>query len=168
MTPAALFVCKASPYWSLLGPHLCWDADRDARTFAGDMPVITHPPCRGWGRFRHLAKVRPGERELAFLALDLVRRNGGVLEHPLSSQFWRAAGIHPDGLPDPWGGWAMPIQQCDFGHRAEKATVLYFVGVDRWPKMPPPRSAVTTVENLCRQERERTPPDLARWLVSLF
>lgn len=166
--PVALFVCRQSPYWGLLGDEACFDIERDARTYAGSDPVIAHPPCRGWGRYAYKAKVRPGERELALFALDLVRRNGGIFEHPQSSQFWKAAGIVTGGLPDAFGGWAMDVRQCDFGHRAEKLTTLYMVGVERWPAVPAAveRPAVT-VERLCRQERERTPPAFARWLVDL-
>ena len=77
------------PYWSLLGPENCWDSERDARTYPGGRPVVAHPPCRAWGRLRHLAKPRHDERELAFHALDVVRSEGGVLEHPRASSFWK-------------------------------------------------------------------------------
>ena len=29
-----------------------YDEARDARTFPGGVPVIAHPPCRGFGNFR--------------------------------------------------------------------------------------------------------------------
>lgn len=68
-----------------------FDLVRDARNYSDSLPVIAHPPCRAWSRLAHLAKPRPDEKSLAFFALDVVRHNGGVLEHPFGSQFWRVS-----------------------------------------------------------------------------
>lgn len=168
MTPHALFVCRSSPYWELLGADRCWDIKRDATGYDGEAPVIAHPPCRGWGRYRHLAKTRPGETDLAWFSLELVRRVGGVLEHPRSSSFWRRSGITLNGQLDIWGGFGMVVRQCDFGHRAEKTTGLYFVRPVRIPPLPPARPWSVPVEKMGRQERERTPVELASWLVAAF
>ncbi|WP_202122885.1 hypothetical protein, partial [Escherichia coli] len=56
-----------------------FDIERDARTFAGGMPVVAHPPCRAWGRLRKFAKPRPDEKALALFAVAQVRAFGGVL-----------------------------------------------------------------------------------------
>lgn len=153
---AALFVCRSSPYWAL-GLD-CYDFERDARTYRGSGRVICHPPCRAWGRYAHRAKAGDGERDLALFALDLVRRNGGVLEHPASSRLWRHL------LP---GETSFVVRQADFGHRAEKLTRLFYARMPRVPLLPEPVAGpFVPVEHMGRQERERTPPTLARWLVT--
>ena len=38
---AALYVDPRGPYPELLGPELCWDAERDARLYDGPHPVAT-------------------------------------------------------------------------------------------------------------------------------
>lgn len=154
--PVALFTCASSPYRDL-GLE-CYDLVRDARTYQGSGRVICHPPCRAWGRYAHKANPRPGEKELALFALDLVRRNGGVLEHPASSALWQHLRS---------GETSILIRQSDFGHRAEKRTRLFYARMARVPLLPEPRPVPTvTVEQLCRQERERTPVLLAEWLVT--
>jgi len=151
---AVLFVSRSSEYWRA-GVE-CFDLARDARTYDGSGPVICHPPCRAWGRYHHLAKPRPDERDLALFALDLVRRVGGIVEHPRSSMLWRH--LRP-------GETSIVIRQCDFGHRAEKETRLFYAGLPPPPPLPPPLAPSSTVENMGRQERERTPPELMRWLL---
>jgi hypothetical protein len=161
-----------------------YDIDRDARTFPGGVPVVAHPPCRAWGALRHFAKPLPGERDLAVWAVDQVRKWGGVLEHPLASRLWPWCGLPAPGFRDRFGGFTLPIDQDWFGHRAQKATRLYVVGVE--PRsLPPipfvleePAFVVSPSANLragmpgCRRqlpkpEREHTPPRLAAWLVSV-
>ena len=50
---AAMFVRADSVYKTIPGVD-CWDIDRDARLWPGGCPVVAHPPCRAWGRLRHL------------------------------------------------------------------------------------------------------------------
>lgn len=160
---AALFTRRNSPYLSLPGVE-CYDERRDARTYSGPYPVVAHPPCRGWGRYRHRSASSSDEHELAFFALDAVRRFGGVLEHPEASRLWSAAGLLRPGFIDHFGGFTLVIDQCDFGHRARKRTWLYIVRCEP-PLFPAPRLGLHSVERMCRAERERTPVDLAHWLV---
>lgn len=153
---AVLFTCRGSPYLGL-GVE-CFDLARDARTYRGSGRVICHPPCRSWGRFAWKAKPRPGERDLALWALDLVRQNGGVLEHPAGSALWKY--LRP-------GETSFLIRQADFGHRAQKMTRLFHAKMPPVPLMPERRSGpFVPVEFMCRQERERTPLALAEWLVT--
>ena len=159
-----------------------WDSVRDARFYFGSLPVVAHPPCRAWGRLRHMAKPRADEKDLALFAVESVRRVGGVLEHPLGSTLWPAAGLPVPGGRDAFGGYTIPIFQSWFGHRAEKATYLYIVGVEprdlpRMPMMLGEASHVCETQirkgkpgwrpAIAKPEREKTPVDLARWLVEV-
>jgi len=56
---AALFVRADSSYKSMRGVD-AWDEVRDASRYLGPWPVVAHPPCRGWGRLRHLASRSRG------------------------------------------------------------------------------------------------------------
>jgi len=164
---AALFVRPRSVYHTLARVD-AWCAARDATRYRGPYPVVAHPPCRGWGRLRHMAKPRPGECELAFFARDAVRQFGGVLEHPQGSAFFRAGGLpRPGEPPDDFGGWSMLVNQSDWGHRALKPTLLYICGTVSVPPLPAPRTPVSTVENMWRGEREATPLAFALWLCQI-
>lgn len=146
-----------------------WDIIRDAKKWPGGEPIIAHPPCRAWGNYSHKAKPRPGEKELAIWAIEQVREWGGIVEHPASSKLWKTIGATTK--PDLYGGWILNIDQHWFGHRAIKRTNLYIVGCK--PKEIPPiplklRQTTTTVERMGKKEREKTPKDLAEWLIKLI
>lgn len=178
---AVLFARPDSVYKTIPGCDV-WDAERDARRWPGGCPVIAHPPCRAWGAFAMFAKPRPDEKELALLAVELVRRWGGVLEHPAASKLWAAAGLPDLHQKDKYGGWTLGVHQNWWGHRARKATRLYIVGVppSSIPIMPlrldypthvigdVGRAATGTKQpEISKAEREHTPPNFAAWLVAL-
>jgi len=155
---------KSSPYLAL-GCD-CYDYKRDALTWPGGRPAIYHPPCRSWGKLAHFSKHQPGERWLATWAMHHVRGFGGVLEHPIDSKLWKEADCSSWGVRDQFGGVLVPVAQSAFGHRAPKHTGLYMVGIEI-PEVPVPGVTTTVVERMGKAERERTPVDLAKWLVSL-
>jgi len=164
-----LFARADSVYKRFAGCDV-FDLQRDARTFNAVGPVIAYPPCRGWGRLSHLAKVAPGELDLGLFAVDAVRRCGGVLEHPHASRLWAAAGLPAPGERDAWGGWTLPVYQGHFGHRAPKATWLYLVGIDPAELPPLPFELALPagrVERMSVREREATPEPFARFLVEV-
>lgn len=76
--------------------------------YDGPWPVVTHPPL--WVNFAALnfkryggEHNRPGNDGGCFAsALASVRKWGGVLEHPASSNAWAAHGLE---RPNPLGGW---------------------------------------------------------------
>lgn len=165
---AVLYAKKGSVYNDLAVD--VWDEARDARLYPGPNPVVAHPPCRGWGRYAYRAKVGPGELDLAFHALGTVRRYGGVLEHPYASRLWREALLpRPGDPPDQFGGYTILVNQCDWGHRAQKPTWLYIVGVPAQllPDRPPPGVAVVDVQHMWKGEREATPLRFAIWLIQI-
>ena len=167
---AVLFARKRTVYRDCPGCDV-WDIERDARNYAGQLPVICHPPCRAWGKLRHNAKPRPDEMELTRFAVAEVRRVGGVLEHPAYSQLWKDQGLPLPGDFDDYAGFTFPVHQSWFGHRSHKATWLYIVGICPGDLPPLPFRLVSNdcvpVENLGRAEREATPPQFAGWLVEL-
>ena len=146
-----------------------YDIERDARQFCKKMPVLAHPPCRAWGQLSHMANPREGEKQLAYLALAQVRLNGGVLEHPASSRFFKEAELPIGMFTDEFGGFTVQIDQFDFGHVAHKATKLYICGIDpsQLPELPPKNTA-STDRSICgnvkgtkrctQYQREYTPP----------
>lgn len=165
-TPVALYVRRNGVYGQL-GVD-AWDKDRGAQHYAGPHPVVAHPPCGPWGRFAWRSLEDP---TLAPLAVEQVRRWGGVLEHPAHSQLWRYFSLPLPGAPaDAHGGYTLAVEQSWWGHRAPKKTWLYVVGVapDDVPPMPPPvPDPGGRIEFMCEAERERTPVAFARWLLDL-
>lgn len=135
---AALYVDRRGPYFDhpAVDP---WDEARDARLYAGPHPVIAHPPCAAWCRWAALRERdgfgKRGEDGGAFaLALEAVRKWGGLLEHPRHSAAWAHFGLpEPSGplwTSDIWGVWVCEIDQAEWGLSAHKPTWLYFVGDD--------------------------------------
>ena len=65
--------------------------------------------------------------------METVDRCGGVLEHPAQTYAWQRHGI-PKPEKGKWtqidGGysWTCEVWQSAYGHRANKATWLYYVG----------------------------------------
>lgn len=181
---AVLYVDPKGPYPALVREW--YDERRDARTYAGPWPVVVHPPCGPWSTMRHLSKEET--RECAPHALEVVRRYGGVLEHPRGSTFFTYAGLpKPGELPDAFGGVTFEVQQCDWGHPARKRTWLYIVGVELGdlPPAPPHRepthwcsgsrgktsregSPVPPGIKVCSaRQRRRTPTAFALWLLEI-
>ncbi|QTR47758.1 hypothetical protein J9253_07520 [Thiothrix litoralis] len=181
---AVLFARNDSVYKQLPDVDV-YDESRDARTYAGVYPVVAHPPCRAWGRLRHMAKPQPHEKALAFFAVEQVRKCGGVLEHPAGSTLWQAAGLPEPGETDQAGGFTLVVPQQWWGHKAEKMTRLYICGL-RPGELPPFSMVMGEASHICgtsgrrsdgtrsdrrkeisKREREATPPAFAEWLVAL-
>ncbi len=148
---AALFVQADGVYASMpdVDP---WPVERDARTYAGPLPVVAHPPCQRWGRFWHGSTAKPHQFKLGAdggcfaAALWSVRTFGGVLEHPADSNAWRWFGIAAPPRSGGWiaadsfGGSTCYVEQGHYGHMARKGTWLYAAKVPliepRWGQLP--------------------------------
>lgn len=174
---AVLFAREDSIYKDLLGCDV-YDKKRNALLFDKDYPVIAHPPCRAWGNLRRFAKPEPGEKALALFAVDIIRKNGGILEHPRGSTLWKVKNLpRPGREKDKYGGYTIQVNQFWWGHRAAKATWLYIVGIEKYdlPRIPlkfgEPSHVVAWSRkrkgrrpHIGKAERERTPVDFAIWL----
>lgn len=132
-----------------------WDIARDAYNFNGTNTIIAHPPCQQWSRLKAFAKVNEKEKELAFFCLGKVHLNGGVLEHPYGSSFFKASGIKP----------TLCIDQHWFGFPARKRTWLYFYGFD--PLLYPLNfdAVQKKVPDLGKVARSAMTFSMADWLV---
>lgn len=143
MEVAALFVETDGGYFGLPGVDP-WDITRDARTYAGPLPVVAHPPCERWGRMWFGSPLKP-DREKYRLgddngcfesALAAVREYGGVLEHPEASKAWGHFNLNRPPRNGGWvradmlGGWTCCVEQGHYGHRGRKLTWLYAFGCE--------------------------------------
>lgn len=178
---SVLFVREDSVY-KTLGVD-CWDIHRDARTWPGGNPIVAHPPCRAWGQLSHMAKPRPDEKELAIFAIQMIRKYGGVLEHPRASKLWPHLNLPKGDKTDEFGGFTLCVNQSWWGHKAQKKTLLYVCGVGRKDIPPMPirfdRIDFTVTSSIRKstgrrlkgrlgtKDNEGTPCEFAKWLVEL-
>lgn len=114
-TVAVLWIERKSHYWKLWPAVELHGVGRDARRYSGPFPVICHPPCGPWGKYKANCNHN---KEDAIIAMELVHRWGGVVEHPVGSSLFMEHGL--DGVVE-------RINQADFGHMAMKPTLLYWV-----------------------------------------
>jgi hypothetical protein len=138
---SALFVQSEGCYSGLdfIDP---WPELRDAKNYKGDLPVIAHPPCQLWGALASVNYSRWGgehnkpknDKGCFKSALKSVNRCGGVLEHPAKTRAFAEYGIEkPTGAG--WkhltsDAWVCEVWQSAYGHRANKATWLYYKGIN--------------------------------------
>lgn len=105
------------------------------------------------------------------------------MEHPAHSHAWPAFGLTAPPASG-WGGsdagWVCEVWQSAYGHRAAKATWLYYCGdalpvEARWDRRPgthqvgfqDQRGKAANKPRLSKREANGTPPAFARWLVDL-
>lgn len=184
---AALYVAKNGCYFGLDGVDP-WDEERDARKYDGPHPVVAHPPCSTWCQIAHVNQKRYGHRVGSdggcfAHALAMVRKYGGVLEHPADSYAWPAFGlVRPSrhgwtqDISD--GSWSCEVSQRAYGHPARKLTWLYYVGSTPPPSLnwdrPKPIAVVsnlsagyTDLPRVSKREASATPKAFRDVLIAM-
>ena len=175
---AALFVSPDGPYMS--DPRFDpWPEARDARRYAGNLPIIAHPPCNTWSIAFAAWAGKPGRPEFGqdggcfASAIENLARVGGVLEHPARSRAWPAFGLPVPAMRWSWQYdlatclWVTEIDQIHFGHTANKPTWLLYAGRNPPEPAPPERSiAGRKVADLHSSKRIFTPLPMLEWLAS--
>jgi hypothetical protein len=189
---AALFVETGGCYFGL--PNVDpWDKARDARLYAGPLPVVAHPPCERWGRFDKGSMMKqdrtPGDDDGCFAAAyNAVIRFGGILEHPAHSKAWPAFCLAKPSNKGGWiradFGWTCEVEQGHYGHKARKKTWLFATGVKPpeliWghsgQRLPQKRLGQRGYEsarrcgvtaNMCSAHRQRTPIPFRDLLIQI-
>lgn len=167
----AVLCCSAKSVYHRMSGVEAYDMARDARTFAGGMPVVAHPPCRSWSAYcAHQAKPLPGEKDLGPICVEWLRKCGGVLEHPAHSRLWDACGLPKPGQRH-GDVWAAEVLQAWWGDSRTKKTWLCFFGVDpravSFPIRPhDPRGDRRRWQVMSKSQRSATPEAMAEWLVA--
>jgi len=150
-----LFCCKNSIYNSFELADV-YDEKRNALNYNGNQKIIAHPPCRFWSKCHGLAKPRQHEYELGLWAIEMVQRNGGILEHPKYSKLFEYAEIEP----------TIEVHQQWWGHKMKKETWLYAVNVDL---LPLPFDLVTQktprINQVSKKQAMATPYSFAEYLL---
>lgn len=156
---AALYVMERSSPYRLLDVDM-WPESRDARTWPGGCPCVTHADCGPWSRsWSHACQKGPEVAAMAPLAIGQVRENGGIFEHPSRSLLWDVAHLAlplpvpwellrpwecpgyqmylamPDIPRDAFGGFTVEVELCWWTTEEEpiawrKPTWLYCVGLN--------------------------------------
>ena len=118
ITPVTILCAADNSFYKKIPFLNVYDKQRNAWSYKGDDMIIAHPPCQQWGRLRGLANKNEKEKELALFCLDQVMKNGGILEHPVSSLLWNHIERSKVTL--------LKVNQSWWGYPATKSTILLF------------------------------------------
>lgn len=154
-----LCVQKGSNYYSIPGLDL-WDIERDAYQYQGNNPVIAHPPCAQWSKMRAFSKPDQRQKDLAFFCYEKVKQNGGILEHPVGSLFFKSVDLSKGKL--------YKVFQSDFGFQSQKATLLWFVNCRPlpYPIFTQEARILKDVSRISANQRAKMPLGFCYWLVN--
>lgn len=132
--------------------------EKDAYTFSGSHPVITHAPCPTWSRLKHFAKYDKLQHELAYFCWEKMLQNGGIFEHPYGSSFFKTVSADMSKL--------ITIDQSMFGHQMRKRTWLYFHNIQALPIPCRSKPLNKKHDHVSKFHREETPLRFAKYLVN--
>lgn len=165
-----LFVDRNSNYKNYPGTD-CYDEVRNALNHNGKEAVICHPPCRLFSKLKGLSKAPLKEKQLAYYALNKVRSNGGILEHPKGSDLFKNGNFDLSGKVDKYGGFLRSVDLTWFGFNCKKQTIIYFVGLSpkqlpAFPILQPGASSL--IEKLHSLKRSETPVKMIEYFEEVY
>lgn len=135
-----------------------YNKQRNAYTYTGNNFIIAHPPCQQWSRLKFFALENKQEKDLAPFCLEQVNKNGGILEHPHGTTFFKEMGIPKRKLYLTWQSW--------FGFPCKKPTLLYIKDVELLP-VPLNFDAIQkTVDQLHSRQRSHQTLEFCEYLVN--
>jgi hypothetical protein len=114
---AALWTRRDSVYFRFFPYVEVWGVGRNANLYQGPFPIVSHPPCGPWGKYRSNCFH---SKEDGVVAMRLVHVYGGVVEQPVGSSLFAEHGST---------GYILRVNQGDYGHMAIKPTLLYVVTI---------------------------------------
>jgi hypothetical protein len=94
---------------------------RSSLDYKGDGKVICHPPCAQFSRMKAFSKKNESHLELAKFCIDMVNKNGGIIEQPMGSSMFKLFGLDYKNV--------FSVNQSWWGFRCTKKTILYFHNV---------------------------------------
>lgn len=154
---AILCANEDSEYFKFEGLDI-YTQKRPISEFKGGMPIIAHPPCAQWGKFKWRSKKDIEDKMLALQCIEHLAENGGIMEHPASSDIWKR------NFPE--GTRMYKIHMSDWGYKAKKETILAFYQV-KPITMPIQFNAIQgRIELMDKKERAVTPYEMCKWLIT--
>lgn len=171
MKHVVLYCNENTVYYDIPGIEV-YDFTRNSLNFKKNVPVIAHPPCRLWSKLKKFSTAPESEKFLAISAVNHIRENGGVLEHPEGSSLFRYMKMPLDSKNDDFGGFTISVDQCNYGFQAKKRTWLYIVGCSR-SDLPilnyfSEIKQYKKVEKMSRERRADTTLDFALLLINIL
>lgn len=131
--------------------------ERNAYLYTGSNTIIAHPPCQQWSRLKGFAHENKMEKDLALYCYEKVLTNGGILEHPNGSSFFKYVNADRKKMFVVWQSW--------FGYPAKKPTILFCQNVQL---LPPPinfNAIEKTVDKIAYRKRSLMPLTMCKYLL---